>query len=173
MQQGTRANLCKLASCRLFISFPISLALCSRKIGEKEGGGGNEGRGVWSEWGDEKELRTLSIFLRLIFTLTNENVHWYTHINYGYFPFVSTDLKFRSRNRSAIVIHVYLLTQTNDLITKWNTKMGWFIFHHVNCPFSTALSLICSIYFYTKDSVNEQWVCVSDSLVEEMGGKFH
>ena len=76
MQQGTRANLCKLASCRLFISFPISLALCSRKIGEKEGGGGgNEGRGVWSEWRDEKELRTLSIFLRLIFTLTNENVH--------------------------------------------------------------------------------------------------
>ena len=69
MQQGTRANLCKLASCRLFISFPISLALCSRKIGE------NEGRGVWSEWRDEKELRTLSIFLRLIFTLTNENVH--------------------------------------------------------------------------------------------------
>ena len=51
--------------------------------------------------------------------------------------------------------------------------MGQFIFHGVNCPFSTALSLTCSICFDTKDSVNEQCVCVSDSLVEEMGGKFH
>ena len=37
MQQGTRANLCKLATCRLFISLPVSLALCSREIGEGVG----------------------------------------------------------------------------------------------------------------------------------------
>ena len=46
MQQGTRANLCTLATCRLFISFPVSLALCSREIGcgrrgkERRGYGG-------------------------------------------------------------------------------------------------------------------------------------
>ena len=43
MQQGTRANLCKLASCRLFISLPVSLALCSREIrGGGRGGSGEE-----------------------------------------------------------------------------------------------------------------------------------
>ena len=54
MQQGTRANLCKLASCRLFISFPISLALCSRKIGEKEGGGGGMRGGGYGASGEMK-----------------------------------------------------------------------------------------------------------------------
>ena len=52
MQQGTRANLCTLATCRLFISFPVSLALCSREIGC--GRRGKERRG----YGASGEIKT-------------------------------------------------------------------------------------------------------------------
>ena len=44
MQQGTRANLCKLAACRLFTSLPFR----SHFVGEKLGGGGG---GWWVEGG--------------------------------------------------------------------------------------------------------------------------
>ena len=118
--------------------------------------------------------------MRFTFISVNENGPWYIHINYGYFPFVWTDWKFRSRNRSAIVIKVYLLLwsghlQTNDLITKWSTKRErrrWGNLFSIRSTVQSALSLICSIYFYTKDSVNEQCVCISVSLVKEMRGHF-
>ena len=49
MQQGTLANLCKSAACRLFIMLPFRSHFVREKSGERDGGepgrGGGEGGG--------------------------------------------------------------------------------------------------------------------------------
>lgn len=50
MQQGTLANSCKLVICRLFISLPVSLALCSREIRTEEG------KVAWKKGRDKKQF---------------------------------------------------------------------------------------------------------------------
>ena len=50
MHQGTPANSCKLVICRLFISLPVSLALCSREIRT------GKGKVVWKKGRDKKQF---------------------------------------------------------------------------------------------------------------------
>ena len=58
MQQSTRANLCKLAACRLFTSLPFRSHFVGEKPGERDGGKpGRGGKGEEGGCGGWKEVR--------------------------------------------------------------------------------------------------------------------
>ena len=59
MQQGTLANLCKSAACRLVIMLPFRSHFVREKSGERDGGepgrrgGGRGGKGGWKKGRDK------------------------------------------------------------------------------------------------------------------------
>ena len=134
MQQGTRANLCTFANYRLLIPLPVSLALW--EIGW--GGGGRGGR--------REEIKTNYInFLGLDLYLSK----WQWTLLYSYIswipPICLNWLRISQQNRSAIVIHVYLLTHKLSDHQMKHEKEKYIdrviFFHRVNCLISTFASL--------------------------------
>ena len=73
MQQGTLANLCKSAACRLFIMLPFRSHFVREKSGERDGGepgrGGGEGRG--GRGGGRREEINKNYFLSFLIHLLN------------------------------------------------------------------------------------------------------